>query len=234
MPHDGIAWVGEYTLAQRAKQGDLIAFDELVRAHDQSLLRLVLHLCDATDDAQELYEQVFLIAYKELAAFRVGSSFRLWLYRILSTLLANYRIKNTRNQCSAVCACTSHEQSEIATQERHKESGHAERESVQGAEADRIRLALRNLDRTEWIVFELRHYAGLPLRTIAEILHVSETTVTAAFRRATQNLRHALEIPAKARDQKCIVSAGPSTSTSTSDRSGSDTSRLGLGRKCVL
>jgi RNA polymerase sigma-70 factor, ECF subfamily len=209
MPHDEIGWVGEYTLAQRAKQGDWFAFDKLVRAHDQSILRLALHLCDSKYDAQELYEQVFLTAYKGLAAFRVGSSFRFWLYRILSRLLTNYSTKNTRNRSSSVSADTNYEQRETAAQEGDEESGHAKRESVEGAEADRIRLALRNLDRTEWIVFELRHYAGLRLRTIAEILQVSETTVTTTFCRATRNLRHTLAIPCKVRDQQSIVSVGP-------------------------
>lgn len=64
-------------------------------------------------------------------------------------------------------------------------------------EADRIRWALRNLDCRELIVFALKAYAGLRLRTIAEILQVSQTTVTAALCRATRNLRHAWRSPGK-------------------------------------
>jgi RNA polymerase sigma-70 factor, ECF subfamily len=90
MLYDQIGWVGEQTLAQRAKRGDRPAFNELVRAHDDSILRLALHLCDSQDDALELYQQVFLASYKGLAAFRFESSFRFWLYHILSRLLTNY------------------------------------------------------------------------------------------------------------------------------------------------
>jgi len=204
MLHDQIGGIGEYTLARRAKQGDWLAFDELVRAHDQFILRLALHLCGS--DAQDLYEQVFLTAYKGLADFRFKSSFRVWLCRILSRVLTNYSSKNTRNQGSSVSAGTNCEQRESATQGRDKESDHEERQSLQRVEADRIRWALRNLDRTEWIVFELRYYAGLRLRTIAEILQVSETTVTIALCRATRTLRHALAVPGD--DQQRIVSSG--------------------------
>ena len=156
---------------------------------------MALHLRGSKDDAQDLCQQVFLIAYKRLAEFRFDLSFRLWLYRILSGLLSKDSSKGTRNRSSS--------------DHRDPKSGYAERESVQGAEAERIRLALRNLDRTEWIVFELRHYAGLRLRTIAEILQVSETTVTNAFCCATQNLRHALATPAEAREKQSTDSAGP-------------------------
>jgi|SRR5271167_3526364 len=47
------------------------------------------------------------------------------------------------------------------------------------------------------------------LRTIAEVLQVSETTVTTTLCRATRNLRHALAVPGEARDQQRIVSSGP-------------------------
>lgn len=135
MPHDETGWIGEPTLAQGAKQGDRLAFDQLVRAHDQSILRLALHPGDSKDDAQLLYQQVFLIAYKDLAAFRFELSFRLWLYRILSKLLANYSNKTPRNQSTSVHARTNYEQTR-KRQHRDEECGHARRESVQKAEAD--------------------------------------------------------------------------------------------------
>jgi RNA polymerase sigma-70 factor (ECF subfamily) len=192
---------GEYTLARKASQGDRLAFDELVAAHDQSILRLALHLCDSTDNVLELYEQVFLNAHKRITAFRAGSSFRLWLYRILSRLVANYRTKNTRNQTAWLSATGSSKRTEIATGDPGEKTDHSGREPGQGAEADCIRLALHNLDPGESIVFELKHYAGLRLRTIAEILQVSETNVTATFCRATRKLRQALSISEGARSK---------------------------------
>ena len=208
MPHDETGGIGEHTLAQRAKQGDRLAFDQLVHAHDQSILRLAHHLCDSKDDAQLMYKQVFLTAYKDLASFRFELSFRLWLYRILSRFLATYsKNKTPGNQSTSKHADTNYEQREKAKQHRDQECGHARRESVQRAEADRVRSALRNLDPSERVVFELRHYAGLLLQTIAEILQVSETTVTTTFCRAMRNLRRALAI-GEALDQQRIVSFG--------------------------
>ncbi len=56
----------------------------------------------------------------------------------------------------------------------------------------RIQRALERLSPRERMVFELKHYHGLKLRTVGEILHTTEETAKNTLFRATQKLRGSL------------------------------------------
>src|SRR5689334_16765534 len=58
------------SLIREAQGGDCLAFEELVRQYDRAVLRLALHLTGSEDDAQDIYQEAFLKAYKNLSSFR--------------------------------------------------------------------------------------------------------------------------------------------------------------------
>ena len=71
-------------LIREAQQGNRAAFEVLVRHYDQSVLRLALHLTGSESDAQDVYQEAFLKAYKNLGSFRFECSFYTWIYRIVT------------------------------------------------------------------------------------------------------------------------------------------------------
>ena len=62
--------VDDSVLVRRAQQGDTAAFEELVRNYDRQVLRLAMHLTDSTEDAQDIYQETFLRAYRNIGRFR--------------------------------------------------------------------------------------------------------------------------------------------------------------------
>ncbi|MEL0099769.1 MAG: sigma-70 family RNA polymerase sigma factor, partial [Opitutae bacterium] len=70
------------SLVQRAKGGDLSAFDSLIVRYRQRLYSVIYNMTMNAEDAADLTQESFVKAFRSLANFREKSSFYTWLYRI--------------------------------------------------------------------------------------------------------------------------------------------------------
>jgi RNA polymerase sigma-70 factor (ECF subfamily) len=190
--------VNDAELIREALRGNRAAFEELVRQYDQAVLRLALHLTGSEHDAKDIYQEAFLKAYRNLAGFRFECSFYTWIYRIVTNLcLDHLRRKQVRKEEPAVASdAEGRELNRLEQVADERPGASPERNLMRRELAARIALALQQLTPRERIVFEMKHYEGLRLRTIGEALNTSEETAKNTLFRATQKLRAAL---AKAR-----------------------------------
>src|SRR5947199_906504 len=109
MPQDAAGAVGARltphvdALIRAAQAGDQDAFEQLVRAYDQSVLRLAMNLLRSPEDARDVYQEAFLRVYRNLHAFRFDCSFHTWLYRIVTNIcLDQLRKRKVRKEESSV------------------------------------------------------------------------------------------------------------------------------------
>ncbi|MGN6642838.1 MAG: sigma-70 family RNA polymerase sigma factor, partial [Verrucomicrobiota bacterium] len=72
----------ESIFVERARQGDLKAYDELVQRYQQRIYATVYHMTSNHEDANDLAQEAFIKAYQALKSFKGGSSFYTWVYRI--------------------------------------------------------------------------------------------------------------------------------------------------------
>jgi RNA polymerase sigma-70 factor, ECF subfamily len=181
-------------LIREAQQGNRAAFEVLVRHYDQSVLRLALHLTGSESDAQDVYQEAFLKAYKNLGSFRFECSFYTWIYRIVTNLcLDHLRKRNVRKEDAPVAVDQSGEEFNRLEQFADVRSGaNPERDLMRRELGRKIGAALTKLTPRERMVFELKHYQGLKLRTVGEMLNTTEETAKNTLFRATQKLRAAL------------------------------------------
>src|ERR1700727_1074445 len=97
--------IDDTMLIREAQRGNRAAFEELVRHYDQPVLRLALHLTGTEQDAQDVFQDAFLKAYKNIGNFRFECSFYTWIYRIVTNLcLDHLRKKNVRKEDAPVAA----------------------------------------------------------------------------------------------------------------------------------
>ncbi len=186
--------IDDTSLIREAQQGNRAAFEVLVRHYDQSVLRLALHLTGSESDAQDVYQEAFLKAYKNLGSFRFECSFYTWIYRIVTNLcLDHLRKKQVRKEDAPVAKDASGGEYDLLEQVPDGRAGASpERDLMRRELGKRIHGALEKLTPRERMVFELKHYQGLKLRTVGEILHTTEETAKNTLFRATQKLRGAL------------------------------------------
>ncbi|HXY51303.1 MAG TPA: RNA polymerase sigma factor [Terriglobales bacterium] len=186
--------IDDTALIREAQQGNCAAFEELVRHYDQAVLRLALHLTGSEHDAQDIYQEAFLKAYKNLGGFRFECSFYTWIYRIVTNLcLDHLRKRQVRKEDGPVVTDPSGQEYDLLGQVPDGRPGaNPERDLMRRQLGDRINRALEKLTPRERMVFELKHYHGLKLRTVGEILHTTEETAKNTLFRATQKLRGSL------------------------------------------
>ena len=185
--------VDEAALIRAAQQGDQGAFEQLVRAYDQSVLRLAMNLLRSPEDARDVYQEAFMRVYRNLNNFRFDCSFHTWLYRIVTNLcLDQMRRRKVRREEQTVMTTDDGTRDRMEAVSEPRADGDPQRHLFSGELRRRIKEILEGLTPRERMVFELRHYEGLRLRRIGEILGTSEEAAKNCLFRATQKMRAAL------------------------------------------
>jgi RNA polymerase sigma-70 factor (ECF subfamily) len=186
----------EQALVRSAQAGDRLAFEELVRRFDREVLRLALNLVKRPEDARDIYQESFLRVYRNLHRFRFECSFYTWLYRIVTNVaLDHLRRRTSRREDQAPVP----EEAEGGTrdffdrQPEMRAAANPERHLLGQELGEHIATALDRLSPRERMVFEMKHYQGLKLRAIGDMLGTSEETVKNSLFRATRKLRASLD-----------------------------------------
>ncbi len=194
MAGQGLGRIDDSLLVREAQRGNRAAFEELVRHYDQAVLRLAMHLTGSEHEAQDIYQEAFLKAYKSVGNFRFECSFYTWIYRIVTNLcLDHLRKRQVRKEDAPVATDASGEPYDVIDRVPDGRSGaNPERDLMRRELGNRISRALQRLTPRERMVFELKHYHGLKLRTVGEVLNTTEETAKNTLFRATQKLRGAL------------------------------------------
>src|SRR5213596_430445 len=85
------------SLVHRAQDGDVGAYDELVRRYQERIYATVYHMTSNHEDANDLAQEAFIKAYTALKSFKGDSSFYTWIYRIAVNKTINF-LKQRKNR----------------------------------------------------------------------------------------------------------------------------------------
>lgn len=188
---ESTTFIEEDLLVREAQGGDHAAFAQLVHAHDEPVLKLALRITGSQSDAQDIYQEAFLKIYKKLDCFRFECSFSTWIYRIVTNVCRDHlRKSRNRRESSAAKMNVEGEEYDLLDQISDDRPGHNPEQQVLRCElSTRILSALERLTPRERMVFELKHFQGMKLRDVGEILNISESSVKTSLMRATQKRR---------------------------------------------
>lgn len=87
----------EMELVKRARQGDMAAYDDLVRRYQERIYATIYHMTSNHEDANDLAQEAFIKAFQALKSFKGGSSFYTWVYRIAVNKTINF-LKQRKNR----------------------------------------------------------------------------------------------------------------------------------------
>jgi RNA polymerase sigma-70 factor (ECF subfamily) len=149
-----------------------------------------MNLLRSPEDARDAYQEAFLRVYRNIHAFRFDCSFHTWLYRIVTNIcLDHLRKRKVRREEPATLETPDGPVNRMEIIEQEGPRGDPERTLWNRQLRGRIDAALNDLTPRERMVFELRHYQGLRLRNIGEMLGTSEEAAKNCLFRATQKMR---------------------------------------------
>jgi RNA polymerase sigma-70 factor (ECF subfamily) len=177
--------------AEEARKGDQLAFRVLVERHSRALFRLAYRMTQNEQDAEDLVQETFLRAYKQIQKFDGRSAFGTWLHRIAvncSLDLIRARKNRKEQQPSTSDVHTTGWLEQVTARDPSPE-----RLSQSEQIASLLRPALEQLSEMERTAFVLRHYEGCGIDEIARTLNVEANAAKHSVFRAVQKLRRALE-----------------------------------------
>jgi RNA polymerase sigma-70 factor (ECF subfamily) len=184
-PHPDLA------LVEQARQGDVLAFDTLVRKYERQIFRIAQHITQNREDAEDVMQDAFLKAYEKLDQFQGNSKFYTWLVRIaVNESLMRLRKRRTGKMVSI--------DEEIETEEGSVPRDLAdwapdpEQNFGQTELAEILRKTIQGLPQGFRIVFVLRDVEGLSTEETAETLGLSIPAVKSRLLRARLQLRERL------------------------------------------
>lgn len=185
------ARVDDSELVRQAQQGDTIAFEQLVQNYDRTVLRLALNITRSKEDAQDIYQEAFLRAYRNIGQFRFECTFYTWIYRIVTNLCLDHLRKNSsrHRDITTETSPDGEEETVVARVADDRAGASPERAFFSRELREALLRALKKLSPRERLVFELKHYHGLKLQTVAVVLNTTENTIKNTLFRATRKLR---------------------------------------------
>jgi RNA polymerase sigma-70 factor, ECF subfamily len=167
-------------LVIRAANGDVAAFEQLVRRYQLPIYRHCLNMLGNAGDADEAAQDVFFTVWRSLGRFRGDAAFSTWLYRI-----ATNRCLKTLRQRPQPTAPLVEQKSSLGLPEGEFEGKQT------GELVGRAVAALTPQQRT---VLLLREVEGLPYEQIAGVLGVSVAAVKSRLNRARVEIAMAMEV----------------------------------------
>ena len=177
------------TVAQ-ARDGDSEAFRALVERHGRAVYRLAHRMTGNPSDAEDVVQETFLRAYRQLGRFESRANFGTWLHRIavncsIDLIRARPRRESTHD-ATDLEAFVAAEVSDSArpTPERLMLSS-----EVQG----RMQEAMGSLSHMERAAFVLRHFEGHSIDEISRLLGLKTNATKHSIFRAVRKMRVALE-----------------------------------------
>ncbi|HTP36644.1 MAG TPA: sigma-70 family RNA polymerase sigma factor [Candidatus Acidoferrales bacterium] len=174
----------------RARSGDTDAFRVLVERHSRSLFRLAYRMTGNQQDAEDVVQESFLRAYKQLGKFDERASFGTWLYRIaMNCSLDLVRARKRRNEQLAP-ADAELDEPVLSLPSTDPDPG---RLALSGEVRDRVTEAMSHLSASERTAFVLRHFEGMCIEDVSRVLGCQPGAAKHSVFRAVQKLRRALE-----------------------------------------
>jgi RNA polymerase sigma-70 factor (ECF subfamily) len=174
------------SLVARAREGDALAFGELVAEHEETVLRTAWRLVRNVEDARDIAQEAFLRLHRHLSTLDPDRDPAPWLYRVTVNLgLSALRRRRRRREATFWGA---RGLAEIS-------AGQPEQERL-GDAADARRVLASALDRLsdkERVAIVLRDLEGLEMADVARALGCRRGTVRAHLSRGRLKLRGAIE-----------------------------------------
>ena len=175
---------------ERARLGDNEAFRLLVQQHSRGIFRLGYRMTGNEQDAEDVVQETFLKAYRQIDRYEARCSFSTWLYRIASNcsldLIRKRKLREHKRQ-------RAQDPDQDVLVSIPAATPGPDRELYSSQISEGVNAALGELSAQERSAFVLRHFEGLSIEEIGLALGTGTNATKHSIFRAVQKLRRSLE-----------------------------------------
>lgn len=178
----------EPALIAKTIKGDLGAYDELVRRHQERIYATLYNMTSNHDDANDLTQETFIKAFQALKSFKGGSSFYTWIYRIGVNKTINFLKQRKNRQAMSLNDLDFNAEHDpdlvalISDKTPRRDAGLSELQ-------EKLNAAMQKLSEDHRMVVTLHDVQGLSHEEIAQVMNCNIGTVRSRLFYARQQLQ---------------------------------------------
>jgi RNA polymerase sigma-70 factor (ECF subfamily) len=175
----------------RARGGDADAFRDLVQRHSRTIFRVAYRMTGNEHDADDVVQETFLRAYRQIEKFEERANFGTWLHRIAVNCSLDLLRSRSRHEKHRITD-KDDEDGEM-TREFESTDPQPDRLLLSAELKEHVLVALDRLSGNERTAFMLRHFEGMPVEQIGKTLGIQVNAAKHTIFRAVRKLRESLE-----------------------------------------
>ncbi len=193
----------EQLLLERAKDGDIAAFEELIESYQKKIFNLAYRILGNYDDAGDMAQEALIRIFRSIANFKEQSSFSTWVYRITTNVCLD-EIRKKKNK--KVISLDEEIRMDDGEMKRQIMSDDIQPDAA--AELEELRIlvsdAINSLPEDQRLVITLRDIQGLSYEEISSVLDCPSGTVKSRINRARQALKNVLSTKRELFDEEYV------------------------------
>lgn len=176
-------------LIKAAQDGDVMSLTTVVMESQPHVRKFALSLCASPQDAEDAAQEALIILYRKIGTLRATGALASWMFRIV------------RNECLRQVRLLVSRGDEASADPEASAEPSAEESVLHRLEVERIAAAVGALPRDQRQILIMRDVQGLPGRTVADALGLSNAAMKSRLHRARAALRHTLAATEQAIEQ---------------------------------
>jgi len=180
----------DLAVVSRARSGDPEAFRMLVESHSKATFRVAYRMTGNEHDADDVVQETFLRAYKQLQHFEERANFGTWLHRI--AVNCSLDLLRARSRADKHYG-GDFESAELAGASGARSEAQQDRLMISAELQTQVATAMERLSANERTAFILRHFEGMPVEEISKTLGIQINAAKHTIFRAVRKLRESLE-----------------------------------------
>ncbi|MFF7359159.1 MULTISPECIES: RNA polymerase sigma factor [Streptomyces] len=169
-------------LIKAAQDGDVTSLTTVVMKSQPHVRKFAISLCASPQDAEDAAQEALIILYRKIGTLRATGALASWMFRIV------------RNECLRQVRLLVSRSDESTAEPEATAEPSAEDAVLHRLEAERIAAAVSVLPRDQRQVLIMRDVQGLPGKTVAHSLGLSNAAMKSRLHRARAALRHSLAV----------------------------------------
>ena len=173
---------------RRAQQGDLAAYDELVRRYQERVYATLYQMTSNHEDANDLAQEAFIKAYQAIKSFKGGSSFYTWVYRIAVNKTINF-LKSRKHKSAMSLNDLDFDAEKDPDLVALISDKTPRRDAALAELKNKLNEAMQKLSEQHRLVVALHDIQGMAHEEIAEIMECNTGTVRSRLFYARQQLQ---------------------------------------------
>jgi RNA polymerase sigma-70 factor (ECF subfamily) len=172
----------------RASAGDADAFRELVERHSRAVFRVAYRVTGRAEDAEEVVQETFLRAFRQLDRFEARANFGTWLYRIAANCAVDFLRARPKREIAQEDSTLERLSGRVA----ERDLGSPERQLLGRQIGERVQKAMSLLTDLERAAFTLRHFEGCSIEEVCQTLGLTASGAKHSIFRAVRKMRREL------------------------------------------